>query len=106
MREDLDDAGHRQRAGDVDVLEQRVVALGAVHLEVQQPGRLRVLEELRAAGDVAERVGALDGRADDVEAALALLAEVARVDPLGLHGHAGTAFLRSAASRIAAMISS
>ena len=35
-------------------------------LQVQQPGRVDVLEELRAAGDVAERVEPLDGGADDL----------------------------------------
>ena len=35
---------------------------------IKRTGRVAVLEELRAAGDVAERVGALDGLADDVEA--------------------------------------
>ena len=51
----------------VHVDQLRVVALGAVHLQMQQPLRDRVLEVLRAAGDVAERVEALDGVADDVE---------------------------------------
>jgi hypothetical protein len=46
-----------------------VVALGAVHLQMQQPGRVVVLEELGAAGDVAQRVLTLDGLADDVERA-------------------------------------
>ena len=68
-------------------LQQRVVALGAVHLQVQHPGGLHVLEELRAAGDVAERVGALDRRADDVEVAVALGGEVAGVELLGLDRH-------------------
>ena len=64
--------GTASAAGDVDAVEQRVVALRAVHLQVQQPGGLHVLEELGAAGDVPERVGALDRRADDVEVAVAL----------------------------------
>ena len=55
------------QCGRVDVLEQSVMALGAVHLQVQQALGDRVLEVLRAAGDVAERVHPLDGVADDVE---------------------------------------
>ena len=64
--------GTSSAALSVDVLQQRVVALGPVHLQVQHPGRVDVLEELRPAGDVPERVGALDRRADDVEVAVAL----------------------------------
>ena len=97
------------------VLEQRVVALGARHLEVQEAGRVAVLEELRAAGDVAERVGALDRRADDVEVVVAPLGEVGAVDLLGLDRHQTppstywippAALRRCAASRIALMIDS
>ena len=91
----------------VDVRQPRVVALRAVHLEVQHPGGVRVLEELRAAGHVPERVGALDGRADDVEVARALLAEVAGIELLGLEGHQRTtAVRRAAASSTALMIDS
>ena len=87
VREHLDDAGDGERRRDVDRLEQRVVALGARHLEVQEAGRVAVLEELRAAGDVAERVRALDRRADDVEVVVAPLGEVGAVDLLGLDRH-------------------
>ena len=61
----------------------------------------------RAPGHVPERVGALDGRADDVEVARALLAEVAGIELLGLEGHQRTtAVRRAAASRTALMIDS
>jgi hypothetical protein len=89
----------------VHLLEQRVVALGAVHLQMQHPRRVDVLEELRAAGDVAERVRALDRGADDVEVAGALGGEVGGVELLGLHQRT-TAARRCAASRIALMIDS
>ena len=87
VREHLHDALDLLSAPEVSTSTQlRVVALGAVHLQVQQPGRVDVLEELRAAGDVAHRVEALDGLADDVEAVVA------------------HALIRSAASRMARMM--
>jgi hypothetical protein len=70
----------------VDLGEQRVVALGAVHLQMQQPGRVHVLHEDRLAGHVAHRVQALDGLADDVQSVVA------------------HALIRSAASRMARMM--
>jgi hypothetical protein len=67
----------------VDGDDARVVPLRAVHLEVEEVGELEVLEELRASGDVAARVDALDDGTDRLELARAfgvLVGEVARVD--------------------------
>ena len=90
------------------------MALGAVHLQVEQSRRIDVLEELRSPGHVPERVRALHGLADHVEVVAGVVClEVGPVDPLGLHCHrhaswatATAARRRAAASRIALMIDS
>jgi hypothetical protein len=90
VREDLDHALDLLGGRRVDADDGRVMALGAVHPQMQHPGRVDVLEVLRAAGDVAKRVQALDRLADDAEAV----------------GRGAHALIRSAASRIARMIDS
>ena len=64
MGEDADHARHLQRSVQVELLDQRVMARRAHHLEVQHAGETDILIELRAAGDVAARVGALDALSD------------------------------------------
>jgi SAM-dependent methyltransferase len=59
-------ARYRLGRGRVDRADPGVMALGPVHLPMQQSGRVDVLEVLRAAGDVPEGVEALDGGADDL----------------------------------------
>ena len=114
VREHPQHARHLERGREVHRLEQRVVALGAVHLEVEHSRRVDVLEELRSPGHVPERVRALHGLADHVEVVPGVVClEVRPVDALGLqcHRHASWATAtaarrRAAASRIALMIDS
>ena len=107
MREHAHDTGLTERAAELNVADEGVVALGTVDLDVQQPCRFDILEELRAAGHVAPRVRALHRLADHVEVVVALGGEEAAIDLLRLDHHQATvaaAARRAAAARIAAMI--
>ncbi|GAA3207416.1 hypothetical protein GCM10010468_23600 [Actinocorallia longicatena] len=57
-----------------------MVVDGSVDLDMGEVGEGPVLEELRPAGHVAERVRTLDGGADDGEVRGALVLEVLAVD--------------------------
>ncbi len=88
VREHPQHARYLERGREVHRLEQRVMALGTVHLQVEQSRRIDVLEELRSAGHVPERVRALHGLADHIEVVAGVVClEVGPVDLLGLQGH-------------------